>query len=201
MKEVIALSNDIITIDGYTVIHSFFVGEKNVIVAENLKADYRFLCAYLEENEVFSQFTDCALSNDYLEIMMLYCDRAKEQVTNCKEQGLGDITVITPDMCRKLNEGETYKGKVVALKPESLRREYENAENQLYYAVSGNGLNPKGLGTKIYAYNIATKAHHYIRNYDVLGVVDKDKLPEWAKPKLTKIKKEIKEKEERRNER
>lgn len=195
------MNNDIITIDGYTVIHSFFVGEKNVIVAENLKADYRYVCAYLEENEYFSQFTDCLLSNDYIEIMELYCDRAKEQVVKCKEQSLGDKTVITPEMCRTLNDGETYKGKVVALKTESLRREYGNAENQLFYAASGNGLNPNGLGTKIFGYNLATKAHHYIRNYDVLGVVDKDKLPEWAKPKLTEIKKEIKEKEERRNER
>ena len=195
------MNNDIITIDGYTVIHSFFVGEKNVIVAENLKADYRYVCAYLEENEYFSQFTDCLLSNDYIEIMELYCDRAKEQVVKCKEQSLGDKTVITPEMCRTLNDGETYKGKVVALKTESLRREYGNAENQLFYAASGNGLNPNGLGTKIFGYNLANKAHHNIRNYDVLGVVDKDKLPEWAKPKLTEIKKEIKEKEERRNER
>ena len=195
------MNNDIVTIDGYMVIHSFFVGEKNVIVAENLKADYRYVCAYLEENEVFSQFTDCALSNDYLEIMMLYCDRAKEQVENCKAQSLGDKTVITPEMCRKLNEGETYKGKVVALKTDSLRREYENAENQLFYAVGGNGINPNGLGTKVYGYNLATKAHYYNRNYNIIGVVKDECLPEWAKTKLTEIKKDIKNKEVRHNER
>ena len=195
------MNNDIVTIDGYMVIHSFFVGEKNVIVAENLKADYRYVCAYLEENEVFSQFTDCALSNDYLEIMMLYCDRAKEQVENCKAQSLGDKTVITPEMCRKLNEGETYKGKVVALRTDSLRREYENAENQLFYAVGGNGINPNGLGTKVYGYNLATKAHYYNRNYNIIGVVKDECLPEWAKTKLTEIKKDIKNKEVRHNER
>ena len=195
------MNNDIVTIDGYMVIHSFFVGEKNVIVAENLKADYRYVCAYLEENEVFSQFTDCALSNDYLEIMTLYCDRAKEQVENCKAQSLGDKTVITPEMCRKLNEGETYKGKVVALKTDSLRREYENAENQLFYAVGGNGINPNGLGTKVYGYNLATKAHYYNRNYNIIGVVKDECLPEWAKTKLTEIKKDIKNKEVRHNER
>jgi len=195
------MNNDIVTIDGYMVIHSFFVGEKNVIVAENLKADYRYVCAYLEENEVFSQFTDCALSNDYLEIMTLYCDRAKEQVENCKAQSLGDKTVITPEMCRKLNEGETYKGKVVALKTDSLRREYENAENQLFYAVGGNGINPNGLGTKVYGYNLATNAHYYNRNYNIIGVVKDECLPEWAKTKLTEIKKDIKNKEVRHNER
>lgn len=195
------MNNEIICIEGYTVIHSFFVGEKNVIVAENLKADYRYLCGYLEESEIANRFTDCRLSSDYLEIMSLYCDRAKEQVENCKAHSIGDRTVITQDMCRKLGDDETYKNKVVAVKPKSLRREYENAENQLYYAVGGNGLNPRGLGTKVYAYNLATKAHHYIRNYNIAGVVDKDKLPEWAKPKLAEIKKEIKEKEARRNER
>ena len=193
------MNNEIICIEGYTVIHSFFVGEKNVIVAENLKADYRYVCAYLEENELFSRFTDCALSNDYLEVMTLYCDRAKEQVTKCKEQSIGDRTEITPEMCRALRDGETYKGKVVAMKTDALRREYGNAENQLFYADGGNGVNPKGLGTKIFGYNLATKAHHYIRSYDVLGVVDKDNLPEWAKPKLAEIKKEIRNKEERRD--
>lgn len=195
------MNNDIVTIDGYMVIHSFFVGEKNVVVAENLKEENRYLCAYLEENELFSQFTDCALSSDYLEIMELYCDRAKEQVENCKAQSLGDKTVITPEMCRKLNEGETYKGKVVAIKTDSLRREYENAENQLFYAVSGNGINPNGLGTKVYGYNLATKAHYYNRNYNIIGVVKDECLPEWAKTKLTEIKKDIKNKEARHNER
>lgn len=73
-------------VSDYEIIHSFYVGERKVIVGEDKNAEYRYFCGYYETNEIFAHAVNCQMSNDYLEIMQIYCDRAKEQVDLCKSQ-------------------------------------------------------------------------------------------------------------------
>lgn len=182
-------------INDYVIIQSFYVGEKEVVVGENKNAEYRYICGYYESNEIFERINDCRASNDYLEIMTLFCDRAKEQVELCKQTQKTEIGIITPDMYSPVNIYDDLTGKVVVEKIDNLRREYQNAENQLFYVTGGNGAKPNARGTKVFGYSFASKKHCYIRRYDVEGVVDKATLPEWAKTDLAEIKKQIKREE------
>ena len=182
-------------ITDYEIIQSFYVGEKEVVVGENKNAEYRYICGYYESNEIFERINDCRASNDYLDIMTLFCDRAKEQVELCKQTQKTEIGIITPDMYSPINIYDDLTGKVVVEKIDNLRREYQNAENQLFYVTGGNGAKPNARGTKVYGYSFASKKHCYIRRYDVKGVVDKATLPEWAKTDLAEIKKQIKREE------
>lgn len=182
-------------INDYEIIQSFYVGEKEVVVGENKNAEYRYICGYYENNEIFERINDCRASNDYLDIMSLFCDRAKEQVELCKQTQKTEIGIITPDMYSPVNIYDDLTGKVVVEKIDNLRREYQNAENQLFYVTGGNGAKPNARGTKVFGYSFASKKHCYIRRYDVEGVVDKTTLPEWAKTDLAEIKKQIKREE------
>lgn len=182
-------------INDYEIIQSFYVGEKEVVVGENKNAEYRYICGYYENNEIFERINDCRASNDYLDIMTLFCDRAKEQVELCKQTQKTEIGIITPDMYSPVNIYDDLTGKVVVEKIDNLRREYQNAENQLFYVTGGNGAKPNARGTKVFGYSFASKKHCYIRRYDVEGVVDKTTLPEWAKTDLAEIKKQIKREE------
>lgn len=127
--------------------------------------------------------------------MTLFCDRAKEQVELCKQSQKTEIGILTPDMYSPVNIYDDLTGKVVVEKIDNLRREYQNAENQLFYVTGGNGAKPNARGTKVFGYSFANKKHCYIRRYDVEGVVDKATLPEWAKTDLADIKKQIKREE------
>ena len=182
-------------INDYEIIQSFYVGEKEVVVGENKNAEYRYICGYYESNEIFERINDCRASNDYLDIMTLFCDRAKEQVELCKQTQKTEIGILTPDMYSPVNIYDDLTGKVVVEKIDNLRREYQNAENQLFYVTGGNGAKPNARGTKVFGYSFASKKHCYIRRYDVEGVVDKTTLPEWAKTDLAEIKKQIKREE------
>lgn len=46
-------------INDYEIIHSFYVGEKEVVVGENKNAEYRYICGYYESNEIFERINDC----------------------------------------------------------------------------------------------------------------------------------------------
>lgn len=182
-------------INDYEIIQSFYVGEKEVVVGENKNAEYKYICGYYESNEIFERINDCRASNDYLDIMTLFCDRAKEQVELCKQTQKTEIGILTPDMYSPVDIYDDLTGKVVVEKIEHLRREYQNAENQLFYVTGGNGAEPNARGTKVFGYSLADKKHCYIRRYDVKGVVDKATLPEWAKTDLAEIQKQIKREE------
>lgn len=182
-------------INDYEIIQSFYVGEKEVVVGENKNAEYKYICGYYESNEIFERINDCRASNDYLDIMTLFCDRAKEQVELCKQTQKTEIGILTPDMYSPVDIYDDLTGKVVVEKIEHLRREYQNAENQLFYVTGGNGAKPNARGTKVFGYSFASKKHCYIRRYDVEGVVDKVTLPEWAKTDLAEIQKQIKREE------
>lgn len=182
-------------INDYEIIQSFYVGEKEVVVGENKNAEYKYICGYYESNEIFERINDCRASNDYLDIMTLFCDRAKEQVELCKQTQKTEIGILTPDMYSPVDIYDDLTGKLVVEKIEHLRREYQNAENQLFYVTGGNGAKPNARGTKVFGYSFASKKHCYIRRHDVEGVVDKATLPEWAKTDLAEIQKQIKREE------
>lgn len=186
-------------VNDYEIIHSFYVGEKEVIVGEDKNAEYRYFCGYYESNEIFERAVNCCMSNDYLEIMKIYCDRTKEQVELCKAKEIEGAKPITADMCNDAIDGNmNLNKKVVVIKPDVLRREFQNEHHQLMYVTGGNGAMPNSRGTKVYGYILGNKdkSETYFRRYDIMGIMDKDKLPEWANISLAKI-----ERENRREER
>lgn len=176
----------------YEIILSFYVGAKEVVVGENQNAEYRYICAYYDSNEIFESLDHCEASNDYLEIMSLFLERAKEQVELCKQRSKDGSEIIQPDMYTPIKYDDDIKGKVVVEKIDDLRREYQNAENQLFYVTGGNGAKANARGTKVFGYSFFDKKHCYINRYSIAGIMDKDKLPDWARKDLAAIKKQIK---------
>jgi len=47
------------------------------------------------------------------------------------------------------------------------------------------------MGNAVFCYNLSTKEHTRWARYDLLGVIKKDEMPEWAKEGLSEIKKMI----------
>lgn len=183
-------------VNDYEIIHSFYVGEKEVIVGEDKNAEYRYFCGYYESNDIFERAVNCCMSNDYLEIMKIYCDRTKEQVELCAAKELKSGEIIAPDMCEPCKSDIDLSKQIVVLKPELLRREYQNEYHQLFYVTGGNGAKPNSIGTKVYGCVLKSGKQFYVRRDEIMGIMDKDKLPEWANKSLAKL-----ERDNRREER
>ena len=73
------------------------------------------------------------------------------------------------------------------MRPGVLRPEYWNAAHQLYFAVGGNGARASVHGTKVFCINLDTGEHTYIRRTDVMGAIEPDRLPGWAKEKAAAL--------------
>lgn len=169
------------TIGSYEVLNSIYVGEKEVVVCVDDNAENRYVCGYYEENDLFGICTDTIESNDYLEIMSIFCDRAKEQVEKAKEKVIPNMGVITSKMCITDSYSESIEGKVVAIKPDVLRREYQSAEHQLYYVTGGFGAAANARGRTVYGINVYNGESTRWTRDCVMGEVKAEHTPDWAK--------------------
>ena len=80
-----------------------------------------------------------------------------------------------------------YTGKIVVLKPTTLKDEYKTPEGQLFYATDGNGCRPNAIGTKVYGFHLDNGEKTYYRRYDIVGAIKDENIPDWAKENLAKF--------------
>ena len=185
-------------IGSYEIIQSVPLGTTELVVAENINETPRYVCCDIEYASGVEFYREQMGSDDYLDIMHNFSDRLAQRVSDLEKTAPKEMAVLTKEMCTPIKTNENLAGKIIVLNPYILKREYQTQENQLFYVTGGNGTNPFARGTGVFGYNLATKTHSRVERYDVIGTLDKDKLPEWAKTNLTHIKKIIKQREEAR---
>ena len=185
-------------IGNYEVIQCVSLGTTELVVAENFNESRRYVCCDIESNDIVEYYQGQMGSDDYLDIMHNFSDRLAQRVSDLEKEAPKEMVVITKEMCMPLQNNEYLTGKIIVINAGILKREFQTQENQLFYVTGGNGTNPKAMGMGVYGYNLATRKHSRVERYNVLGTIEKDKLPEWAKTNLMKIKKMIRQREEAR---
>lgn len=189
--------------DGYIESQCIRLGGMEVIIFEKHtnKAKYDYLvCDCSWDNPLsVDMFANKYASNDYLEVIGEFQNRIAEQVrTLHAERAERDITdTLQYDVCIPDSEKSNYAGQVIIIRPNALSPEYRYADYQLYYATSGNGCNPEGHGQKVYCRNLYTHDKACFRRTQVLGVIETDKMPGWAKIKLLQLYVELEQEKHR----
>ena len=132
----------------YEIIQSFHIGDQEVVLGENVNAppEERYMCAYCQQNEIVALYNDVLVSDDFCEIAQLYGEWLTQQAEKTrvalfkpKFQGI-DTTPLTKADCTPLSHEDDLNGKVVVIKPEVLRREYQMATNQIKLCTGGFGV-------------------------------------------------------------
>jgi len=77
-----------------------------------------------------------------------------------------------------------YEGKLLVMKPSTLKDEYKTPDFQLFFATSGFGCDPSKIGTAVYGFFLKDDEHTHFRRSDFLGVIKDECIPEWAQEKL-----------------
>lgn len=123
-------------------------------------------------------------STDYIETVTHYYEilaiKTREVAQQEKEK---PREIIYQEQCLPVTQFSSLKGQIVVLQPDILYPEFQSISHQLYLADGGNGCNPNGRGTAIFGYNLYSGEHERIENYEILGVIKKEYLPNWAKKK------------------
>ncbi len=176
-------------IDKFEIIHSLQIGAREVVVG--VSPEQEFMCCFCGRDGVREYYTEAMGSDDYLEIMELYADRLKGQIAAVQAQRSTlhiPLTPLNETQCFPMNSETDLIGKVVAIKPSSLRYEYQQADRQLILVTGGGGARGNARGSAIFGINIFTgrRAGRWERQ-DVLGEVRPEHLPQWAKERLPVI--------------
>lgn len=106
-------------------------------------------------------------------LVNVFVDRVQKE---WQALGLYDHTHCTED--------SDYEGRLVIMKPSSLRDQYKTPDFQLFYATGGFGCDPKHTGTQVSGYFLKDGEYAHFRRSDFIGVIRDECIPEWAQEKL-----------------
>ena len=192
----------------FEIIHSMRIGDREIVLGENPAGtdDERYMCAFSTENGLFASYTEVMVSNDYPELIRLFGERVADQAEKTrialngpKIQGIPNEP-ITAEGCEIFSHQHDLKGKVVVIKPEILRREYRRATCQLQLCTGGFGASPNSRGSACFCTELYSGKTSRFERSDILGTIEPEKLPEWAKHYLEVVRqaeKKAKDKEGR----
>lgn len=176
----------------YEVRHAIHVGDKEIVFAEDKNAE-NGMCWFVGNytcNQLFGQYANCQVSDDFLEIMQEFTDRVNTQLKAMK----GEISrsrmlheVFTAEHCYPNDYSQNIDGKVVAIEADVLRPEYRRGEVQLLLIDGGNGARANAHGRSVFGYHLNNGERTRFERYDVQGEVRPEYLPDWAKEKAAAI--------------
>jgi hypothetical protein len=179
-------------IDGYLELNSFNISGRVVILAEKTGADEPYLvCEGRWDNPLgVTEYYNAIVTDDYLEAVGEFVRRETGLLDFLNHErtrsGLSFQTLTAAD-CVSGGLNENIEGKVIIIKPEALAREFRSAEHMLKICHGGNGSRPEARGNAVFCENLYDGKQSRFERYDILGVADLSKIPEWAREKLTLI--------------
>lgn len=180
--------NDTRMIENYEVISSIYIGDKELILGEDLSNPdghcYMTCCG--TRNEILEFYSEALVGDDYLEIAEIYANRLQEQISKVKEERISD-NVITPEMCDNTIWNDNLVGKILVVNPQHIRPEYRNEQSQIILCKGGNGAIPEGMGMSIFGqYCFSEEKCKYHRG-QIMGELKREFYPEWLTKKLSVI--------------
>ena len=189
----------------YEIIHSVYIGDREIVVGEDLSntEGNKFVCAYCRPDLIYAVYNEVMGSDDYAEIIQLFGERVAEQAVKTREmfndlrlEGQ-DVSPLTIKDCTPISGDDDLHDKVIVIKPEKLRREYQRANYQLKLCTGGFGASPNSRGNVCFCVDLFSGEKSRFERYEVMGTLKEEQLPKWAKDGLDKYKekKQLKEKE------
>ena len=190
----------------YEIIHSLLIGEREIVIGEN-QSDTNgqvYMCAYCTDVlGIYARYDEIEASDSYPEIVKVYGNRIAEQAEKTRLQLIGDradvtdYTPITGKDCIPIDSKDDLNGRIVVIKPEVLRKEYRTANYQLKLCTGGFGASPNSRGSACYCIDLHSGKESRFERWDILGTMEPEKLPAWAKDGLAAIRKAEKSKNDK----
>ena len=161
-----------------------------VILSENQKADEPYMVCYCKWDNLLgiNEYYNVCVTDDYVEALNLYANGILS-FTQILEKQFVDYEqppkVLTAADCVPNGLDYDLTGSLIVIKPEALAPEYRRTEHQLKHCKGGFGASPNSRGNAVFCKDLNSGKESRFERYDVAGVIDPTKMPEWAKKKLT----------------
>lgn len=176
----------------YTVLSAVDVGEKEIILASNEQSTdgEKYLCGFVERNDLFELCSECMVSDDYIEIVHLFGSRVANEAELFREQVEKldiPVAVITEADCIPDHYTKDINGKIIAIDPKVLKPEFRRTDRQLYLVTGGLGASANSRGSAVFCTNLHTGESTRYERMDIMGEVKPECMPDWAKEKAQEL--------------
>lgn len=177
---------------GYEVRQAFRINGKEVLLAENMKAEnnmFYLVCDY-KDHGVIAEYSPGVASDDYLEALQEFTDHiGKEAAALQVERDVLNLPadLFTAEHCFPHDYGESIDGKVIAIRADVFSPEYRRGDYQIVLVDGGNGSKANPSGHAVYCYHLNNGNHTRFERHDVLGVIRPEAVPDWAKDGLARV--------------
>lgn len=186
------MSNEKRMLGDYEITHSVHIGKNEIVMGENADAleGERYIVADCKREMIFLKYENCYISDDFTELAEIFAQRLTEQVETLKqahERMPCGLKPISRQECTPLSGKDDITGEVIVLDADKLRPEHRVPINQLYLVTGGNGARLNARGTAVYCTNLYSKEETRVERYEIIGILRKQSLPEWAEKCLADI--------------
>jgi len=121
---------------GYEIKQAIHIGDKEIVYGENMQEEngnFYFVSDYTH-NELLGEYSHCVVGDDYLELMQEFTSRVNGQIEAVRAEH--EKSAIPPDLftaehCYTHDYKQNITGKVMAVRAEVFRKEYQRGEYQL----------------------------------------------------------------------
>ena len=191
-------NEDVRIVDGYTIFDSFQIGQAEILLGENLKAapGEKYMCCTVSYSKYSANFSDAEVSDDYIKIIQVYTkliskcvDLFREELAEIKKTGIDDAPVKEDGYIPVSYEDDLHN-RVIVIKPEVLKREYQRATKQYRLCTGGFGASPNSRGSAWFCTNLYDGHEGRFERQDVLGIVNEEQMPDWVKEGLERFTKQ-----------
>lgn len=172
-------------IDGYEEKICIQLAGKYTVLAENPVNENAYLvCSIKSDNPLgITEIYNGAATGDYIEAMREFVNRVDGLLetleTERRESGL-PIQTLTASDCIPDSQNADWEGKLIIVKPEILAPEYRSARHQLAIVTGGFGASAEARGRAVYVKELYGGKENCYSRFQIAGIADAEKLPEWA---------------------
>mgnify|MGYP006999417062 FL=1 len=183
----------------YEIVQAISVGPTEIVLGyspENAALPY--MTAFCTQNELFTAYQHCIADDSYPHILGIFSERMTDAVKELERQLSAENTAavdnrpyhqqkcLSTEQCSLVSHADDLHQKVVIIKPEVLKPEYQLATRQLYLCTGGFGASPNSRGSACFCTNLFTGKHSRFERSDILATLETDAVPKWAQKKLCK---------------
>lgn len=177
---------------GYEIIHAIKITPKvEIVVGENLKNP---VTPYV----VWTCFrgTDYQWGHYCTNYMKALADfgnglqtKAQEREATLNSKGCKDNRkpFFLQDDCIPESHQADYLGQIIIVDPAYLAIEYRHPSQQLFLATYGNGCTYGAHGQAVFATSLADGESIHFERHQILGILDPEKMPSWARKSIAKL--------------
>lgn len=195
-------SLDIMKMYPLDTLHDITIGDRAIVLGKIQGGEYtgKYMSSFRHHENAWFKYTDVTISEDYFEALSAFAQHIQEQTDKTRIEitapffdGI-DLEPIDKFGCKPLSEDDMLVGKVVVIRADVLRPEYQHSTYQLRLCVGGFGAHPRSRGSACFCKSLLTGEEGRFERDEILGTIDRDSLPLWARQKLDAIHQQEKKK-------